>query len=91
MIVYKPSAKAIKNKAFNQTDRVVFLGDGSAALYNGSRLIQSDVLYKKPDSHLVRTDEAVPSELVCSNHEKDHVVRNGIKLPFTLITDEAPR
>lgn len=87
-IVYKGTAKAIRNGAMSAEDRFVFLGDGSAAFWRGDRLTQSDVLYRKPDSHCEATDEKMPSTLKISQREMDHISDNGIKLPFDLVRDD---
>ena len=84
-VVYKASSKALRKGVMVAEDRFVFLGDGSAAYWQGDRLTQSDVLYRKPDSHCEATDEQMPSTLFISKRELDHVTDNGIKLPFNLV------
>lgn len=92
MKVYKPTRKALVSGAFgSDDDRIVFLGDGSAALFNKGVLIQSDVLYGRPDSHCVETDESVPVELVTSSQELRHIDKHGIKLPFKVSLQLSPQ
>lgn len=86
MIVYKGSPKALRKGAWAADDRFVFLGDGTVATWKGDTLVQSDVLYRRPDSHCVATDELLPTELKCSALEAGHIKRNDIKLPFKLVT-----
>ena len=79
--VYKPSAKALRRKVMKPTWRLILLGNGSAMLYEGDTLIQSDVAYRGKDSHLNVAHEPVPEELKVSVAEAAHIARHGIKLP----------
>lgn len=85
-IVYKGSAKALRKGAWSPNDRFVFLGDGTVAVWVDDTLVQSDVLYKRPDSHCEATNEPLPTVLRCPQRELDHVNRNKIQLPFKLVT-----
>lgn len=85
MKVYKPTLKALRKNAFSSVDdRIVFLGDGSVALFNKDVLIQSDMLYKKPDSHCEETDETLPLVLFTSEQELRHINTHKISLPFAV-------
>lgn len=84
-LVYKATPKAIQAGALDESDRLVFLGDGSAMRFQGDRLVQSDLVYRQPDSHVVASGETVPASLRASKQEIDHVKRHGIHLPCTLI------
>lgn len=84
-IVYEPTKKALLRGAFEQGDRLILLGDGSAALWNGDTLKQSDLMYRRPDSHIRATKEPLPAFKLASVNEIDHVKRNNIKLPFQLV------
>lgn len=84
-VVYQPSAKALRKGALHAGDRLVFLGDGSAAYWRGDMLFQSDLLYRKPDSHVEATTERLPQSLYATRYELDHIRINNITLPFTLI------
>jgi hypothetical protein len=84
-IVYKATEKALKKNVFKPDDRFVFLsgtGAGSIALWNGNKLVQSDVMYRKPDSHCTPTDELLPKSLVASKNEIQHIKDHNIALPF---------
>lgn len=83
--VYAPTPKGVRNAKFHPDDRIVFLGDGSVVVYRGDQLIQSDVLYRRPDSHLQLTEERLPTELKATDREKIHVKDNKIQLPFKLV------
>ena len=84
-LVYKATSKALRAGALSVEDRLVFLGDGSAMLFQGDRLVQSDLVYRRPDSHVVVTSETVPAVLRASKFEIDHVKRHGIHLPCLLV------
>ena len=53
-------------------------------LYNGVKLLQSDLLYKKPDSHVEITNETLPDFLIATKNEFDHIQRNKIELPVEI-------
>lgn len=83
--VYRPSKKALSKNVFDSSDRLIFLGDGTAVMFNGDRLVVPDLLYKRPDSHVVVTTEPIPRELKVSKQQLEHIKSNGIKLPFDLV------
>jgi hypothetical protein len=87
MVVYKPSAKALKVGAFDSPDeRIILLGDGRTAMHYNvqGHLIQSDLFYQYPDSHLFPTAEDIPDELIVGWQEFDHIKTNEIQLPCRL-------
>lgn len=77
--IYKPTKKAIKKNAFkhdaSENLRLIFRSDGSALLYDHSKgtVIQSDLSYRKPDSHVEQTDDVIPEFLNVNNYEKTHI------------------
>jgi len=81
-VVYKPSAKAIRKGVLFEDHRLILLGDGSALLYAAGTIIQSDILYRRKDSHLVATDEPVPESLHVTMREAAHIADNKISLPI---------
>ncbi len=94
--VYKFSIKGVNSKRAGggysdpKAIRLIFLGNGSACVYSGSTLIQSDLLYTKPDSHVESTNESIPTYLFCGEKERIHIETNKIKLPFKIMQEEVP-
>ena len=87
--VYKASQKALKKKIYNEDDRLIFLfSAGCAMLYRGDKLIQSDVLHEKPDSHVIKTNEEPPTMLKVASREMRHIKNNNIPIPKTIILEE---
>lgn len=79
MIIFKPTRKAIKKNAFkydfSENLRLIFRPDGSALLYDHSKgtVIQSDLFYRKPDSHVEKTDDIIPEFLNVDDYEQNHI------------------
>lgn len=85
MKVYKPSLKAIKKDVFKDSEpeklRLIFRTDDSALLFStDGMVIQSDLYYRKPDSHVELTSESIPIELKIDKREFDHVRVNNIEM-----------
>ena len=82
MVIYKPTTKAIKKKALDENCRLI-LHDGIALLFNtDGRIEQCDLLYSKPDSHLVATDEKLEQyKFSITSTELFHAQKNGVWLP----------
>jgi hypothetical protein len=84
--VYKATPKAIMKNKLNKDQRLILMGDGTAILYNTNGVLeQSDLQYKKPDSHIVATDEILPWQLQVHPDEMKHIKDNNIKIPFKLL------
>lgn len=83
--VYKPSAKGLREAKFDPNERLIFYGTDTALIYNGDRVVQSDLMYRKPDSHLTQVDEQVPTPLKIDKSELAHVRRHNLQLPVEVV------
>lgn len=83
--IYKPSPKGLRSHRakMSEDDRFIFLNAGSAIWFKTTgKIVQVDVLYRNPDSHLVATEEKV-SDYTFTIHpgERKHAERYKMKLP----------
>lgn len=85
MSVYKPSPKAIRKNSFKESQpdklRLIFRTDSSALLYStDGYVIQSDLYYRRPDSHVELTTDLIPDELKIDKRENQHVSDHEIDM-----------
>lgn len=87
MIVYKASQKALKKNIYELNDRLVFVNETHAVHFIGNKMIQADVFHRKPDSHVVATDEKCPDELLVTQKEYTRILKYKISVPMKIKVD----
>lgn len=89
MNIYQPSAKAIRKNSFKDLNakkfRLIFRNNQSALLYCDGEVIESNLYYRKPDSHVELVHEQIPTSLKVDKYLLDSINDNqigmfGIKL-----------
>ena len=94
MTIYRPTAKALKRTWMTDDHRLWLRGDGSAIMWEASTLkvVQSDLLYRRKDSHITDSGEAMPAHLIFEAEELRHCLEHNMSLPvdkvFTVIYDK---
>ena len=82
-VIYKLTAKGLRNTKMTEDHRLIIRGDGSALLFLRSGLIeQVDLAYRRPDSHVEVTSESMQDYTFSISHQEyAQAQRYTIKLP----------
>lgn len=84
MNIYKLTQKAIKKNKLKlenpELARIVFRENKSAILFSGSTLIESDLFYPKPDSHVELSQDDMPTMLHGDQYQVTHILDNRIDM-----------
>lgn len=84
IIVYKPTAKAIRNPECvftSHKERIVLHKDGTGTCYNGDKIVEALFPYRGKDSHLKETKDQPPTILYAYEAEFISIKKSG-GLPF---------